>query len=320
MSYSSDDSEAEDASSDSSGENGYQGPPMGLLRFIIASQASRAEEPVEAATELAGIGRLLDRLASRLSLQPIGRLDSLLLQVLIARVSMAEVQYREQLQEALRVSLEEAQEKAQGPPPALEEDIQSLPEVKVAPEHLDCSDKTSCMVCLEAFRVGQAALQLPCSHMFCPECITEWLRRHRTCPMCREEVMDVEAPEYSYDMCGFHQLDLDICECDGEMVEPCVFPTCSHAFSTPCMQAHVWRSQQAQRPAYRTVACPLCSRVSTMQATLLRLDVNQPKGRMRNPLSNREPTGWKIDTSPDPPPPPGGGAVRLAFRAPPASA
>ncbi len=34
---------------------------------------------------------------------------------------MVEMRYQQQLQEALRVSLEEAQEKAQGPPPATEE-------------------------------------------------------------------------------------------------------------------------------------------------------------------------------------------------------
>ena len=37
------------------------------------------------------------------------------------RVSLAEMQYQQQLQEALRVSLEEAQEKPAGPPPATEE-------------------------------------------------------------------------------------------------------------------------------------------------------------------------------------------------------
>lgn len=29
------------------------------------------------------------------------------------------------------------------------------------------------------------AVALDCNHVFCEECISEWLERDKTCPMCR---------------------------------------------------------------------------------------------------------------------------------------
>lgn len=31
-------------------------------------------------------------------------------------------------------------------------------------------------------------LQLQCKHAFCEACITEWLERELTCPMCRTQI------------------------------------------------------------------------------------------------------------------------------------
>ncbi len=31
-------------------------------------------------------------------------------------------------------------------------------------------------------------IRLDCGHIFCEECISEWLERDRTCPMCRANV------------------------------------------------------------------------------------------------------------------------------------
>lgn len=38
-------------------------------------------------------------------------------------------------------------------------------------------------------------LQLACDHTFCEACITEWLEREPTCPMCRSKV---KAPNMMY--------------------------------------------------------------------------------------------------------------------------
>ncbi|KAF8642630.1 hypothetical protein HU200_067311 [Digitaria exilis] len=43
-----------------------------------------------------------------------------------------------------------------------------------------------CSVCLEDFEAGEMVRRLPeCGHMFHVECIDMWLESHRTCPVCR---------------------------------------------------------------------------------------------------------------------------------------
>lgn len=45
-----------------------------------------------------------------------------------------------------------------------------------------------CPACLENFEPGETVLlQLPCRHMYCKPCITQWLAQHHTCPLCRWE-------------------------------------------------------------------------------------------------------------------------------------
>jgi hypothetical protein len=47
-------------------------------------------------------------------------------------------------------------------------------------------EQTSCPISMEEFKAEDTVFQLKkCSHMFCTESIEQWLRTHRTCPMCR---------------------------------------------------------------------------------------------------------------------------------------
>ena len=49
----------------------------------------------------------------------------------------------------------------------------------------------SCAICLAPFDIGEQLRFLPCQHSFHSDCIDQWLRGHRTCPMCR---IDITAP------------------------------------------------------------------------------------------------------------------------------
>ena len=46
------------------------------------------------------------------------------------------------------------------------------------PDDIDCS------ICL----FERMQVVLPCGHAFCEDCITDWLKRERECPMCRENI------------------------------------------------------------------------------------------------------------------------------------
>lgn len=49
-----------------------------------------------------------------------------------------------------------------------------------------------CAVCLEAFQAGDRCRVLPrCEHGFHAQCVDQWLRKSRVCPVCRAEVVGI---------------------------------------------------------------------------------------------------------------------------------
>eukprot|EP00210_Caulerpa_lentillifera_P000100 g96.t1 len=49
----------------------------------------------------------------------------------------------------------------------------------------DTEEESVCHICMDAFKPGIRKKELPCKHMFCCSCITEWLKDNDTCPVCR---------------------------------------------------------------------------------------------------------------------------------------
>ena len=47
-----------------------------------------------------------------------------------------------------------------------------------------------CTICLMEIFEGIEAILLPCEHIFHGKCITQWLKIHNTCPLCRYELSD----------------------------------------------------------------------------------------------------------------------------------
>ena len=43
----------------------------------------------------------------------------------------------------------------------------------------------TCTVCLDALRVGDRVLRLPCGHLFHEPCLKPWFRQEHVCPNCR---------------------------------------------------------------------------------------------------------------------------------------
>uniref|UniRef100_A0A8D1FQY7 RING-type domain-containing protein n=1 Tax=Sus scrofa TaxID=9823 RepID=A0A8D1FQY7_PIG len=50
-------------------------------------------------------------------------------------------------------------------------------------------DAENCAVCIENFKVKDVIRILPCKHIFHRICIDPWLLDHRTCPMCKLDVI-----------------------------------------------------------------------------------------------------------------------------------
>uniref|UniRef100_A0A4W5L4Z7 Ring finger protein 128a n=1 Tax=Hucho hucho TaxID=62062 RepID=A0A4W5L4Z7_9TELE len=59
-------------------------------------------------------------------------------------------------------------------------------------------DADTCAVCIDAYKSGDVLTILTCNHFFHKTCIEPWLLEHRTCPMCKCDILKalgVEQPE-----------------------------------------------------------------------------------------------------------------------------
>lgn len=75
---------------------------------------------------------------------------------------------------------------SRGPPPASQSAIDSMPTVKINKRHL--RGDSHCPVCKDRFELGSEAREMPCKHIYHSDCITPWLVRHNSCPVCRHQL------------------------------------------------------------------------------------------------------------------------------------
>ncbi|GAU51930.1 hypothetical protein TSUD_417130 [Trifolium subterraneum] len=58
---------------------------------------------------------------------------------------------------------------------------------------LNLTDELSqCPICMEEFKLGDEACQLPCNHTYKFECLLRWLNNSETCPVCRLQLNGFE--------------------------------------------------------------------------------------------------------------------------------
>ncbi|KAJ4891986.1 RING-H2 finger C2A [Raphanus sativus] len=73
-------------------------------------------------------------------------------------------------------------------PPASKSAIEALPVIEIAPTHLVSDSQSHCAVCKETFILSSEAREMPCNHIYHPDCILPWLAIRNSCPVCRHEL------------------------------------------------------------------------------------------------------------------------------------
>jgi len=61
-------------------------------------------------------------------------------------------------------------------------DINLVSQVKVLDE------KTKCPICLDDFEKGEIFKEIKCKHLFCQDCLEDWLEENKKCPVCMIEL------------------------------------------------------------------------------------------------------------------------------------
>ncbi|XP_064163650.1 E3 ubiquitin-protein ligase Praja-2 isoform X1 [Anguilla rostrata] len=79
--------------------------------------------------------------------------------------------------ESLAIDVEQAH------PPATEDVIDSLPQITVLEDH--SGQDQCCAICCCEYAKDEVTTELPCHHIFHKICVTLWLRKSGTCPVCR---------------------------------------------------------------------------------------------------------------------------------------
>lgn len=65
--------------------------------------------------------------------------------------------------------------------------LQAMPVLKVTANDIE-AENDECTICLEKLVSGDAALRIPCGHLFHEDCARKWLITSNQCPVCRYEL------------------------------------------------------------------------------------------------------------------------------------
>ena len=55
--------------------------------------------------------------------------------------------------------------------------------IQIGKQHVE--DHANCSVCLSEYKEGESVRKLLCEHLYHSDCIVQWLKVNRTCPLCR---------------------------------------------------------------------------------------------------------------------------------------
>uniref|UniRef100_A0A8D0E2G2 RING-type E3 ubiquitin transferase n=1 Tax=Salvator merianae TaxID=96440 RepID=A0A8D0E2G2_SALMN len=87
--------------------------------------------------------------------------------------------------ESLAIDVEQAH------PPASKESIDCLPQIIITEDHNAVGQEQCCAICCSEYIKEEIVTELPCHHFFHKPCITLWLQKSGTCPVCRHVLASV---------------------------------------------------------------------------------------------------------------------------------
>ncbi|GJQ87685.1 hypothetical protein Trydic_g17503 [Trypoxylus dichotomus] len=67
--------------------------------------------------------------------------------------------------------------------------LSKIPTKTIKSEDREVKDGECCAVCIEPYKPLEVLRILPCTHEFHKNCIDPWLLEHRTCPMCKMDIL-----------------------------------------------------------------------------------------------------------------------------------
>ncbi|XP_054656951.1 RING finger protein 150 isoform X1 [Dunckerocampus dactyliophorus] len=72
------------------------------------------------------------------------------------------------------------------------------------------ADFDNCAVCIEGYKANDVVRVLPCRHLFHKHCVDPWLLDHRTCPMCKMNILKALGIALNADCLDDLTLDYDL--------------------------------------------------------------------------------------------------------------
>lgn len=87
---------------------------------------------------------------------------------------------------------------------------------KIPTKNLKSDDKEMqgdcecCAICIEPYKLSETLRLLPCGHEFHKNCIDPWLLEHRTCPMCKMDILKHYGLVFTGSQESILQMDTDV--------------------------------------------------------------------------------------------------------------
>ncbi|NWT14477.1 PJA2 ligase, partial [Vireo altiloquus] len=154
------------------------------LGFFLLDGNNNLEDDSSVSEDLDVEWRLLDEFGDGLGLpQAIPYMEPQLLTFMALEGRLEAVETALAQLESLTFDVEQTH------PPATKETINCLPQIVITGDYN--GQEQCCTICCSEYMEGEIVTELPCRHLFHKPCVTLWLQRSGTCPVCRHVLAPV---------------------------------------------------------------------------------------------------------------------------------